>query len=126
MSDMATGRVCSAQLVLKASTSRLRYPWESPGRFGVNMGTVLFLLHRPIGGLKPLFVFYFRVEEKFAGGKFREIPFTVDIIFAGGKFRAKSKFRKYRKLTPREKLVLNTVAEARVYSYSRAHASMTH
>ena len=38
--------------------------------------------------LRPLF----RVEEKFAGGKFREIPFAVDIYFAGGKFRAKSKF----------------------------------
>ena len=54
------------------------------------MDTVLFLLH--IRGLKPLLVFYFRVEEKLAGGKFREIPFGVDIIFAGGKFRAKSKF----------------------------------
>ena len=31
-------------------------------------------------------------DENFAGGKFREIPFAVDIIFAGGKFRAKSKF----------------------------------
>ena len=51
---------------------------------------MLFLLH--IRGLKPLLVFYFRVEEKFAGGKFREIPFGVDIIFAGGKVRAKSKF----------------------------------
>ena len=30
------------------------------------MDTVLFLLH--IKGLKPLLVFYFRVEEKFAGG----------------------------------------------------------
>ena len=54
------------------------------------MDTVLFLLH--IMGLKPLLVFYFRVEENFAGGKFRENPFGVDIIFAGGKFRAKSKF----------------------------------
>ena len=35
LSDMATGRVCSVQLVLKASNSRLRYPWKSPGRFGV-------------------------------------------------------------------------------------------
>ena len=41
------------------------------------------------GSFKPLLVFYFRVEEKFAGGKFREIPFAVDIYFAGGKFRAK-------------------------------------
>ena len=48
-----------------------------------------------IRGLKTLLsLFYFRVEEKFAGGKFREIPFGVDIIFAGGKFRAKSKFAK--------------------------------
>ena len=46
------------------------------------MDPVIFLLH--IRGFKPL-----RVEEKFAGGKFREIPFGVDIIFAGGKFRAK-------------------------------------
>ena len=56
------------------------------------MNTVLFLLH--IRGLKPPSVFYFRVEEKFAGGKFSEIPFAVDIIFAGGKLRAKSKFAK--------------------------------
>ena len=40
----------------------------------------------------PLLVFYFRVEEKFAGGNFREIPCAVDIYIAGGKFRAKSKF----------------------------------
>ena len=58
------------------------------------MDTVLFLLH--IRG--PLLVFYFRVEETFAGGKFREIPFAVDIIFAGGKFRAKSKFAKIAKI----------------------------
>ena len=59
------------------------------------MDTVLFVLH--IMGRKPISVFYFRVEEKFAGGnfeggKFREIPFAVDIYFAGGKFRAKSNF----------------------------------
>ena len=59
------------------------------------MDIVLFLLH--IRGLKPLLVFNFRVEEKFAGGKFREIPFGVDNIFAGGKFRAKSKFAKIAK-----------------------------
>ena len=53
------------------------------------------LLH--IRGLRPLLVFFFRVEEKFAGGKFREIPFAVDIYFAGGKFRAKSKIREYSK-----------------------------
>ena len=39
-----------------------------------------------------MLVFYFRVEEKFAGRKFREIPCVVEIYFAGGKFRAKSKF----------------------------------
>ena len=60
------------------------------------MDTVLFLLH--IRGLKPLLVFNFRVEEKFAGGKFREIPFAMDIIYAAGKFRAKSKFAKIAKM----------------------------
>ena len=48
--------------------------------------------------------FYFRVEEKFAGGKFREIPFEMDIIFAGGKFRAKSKFAKIAKLNSTRKI----------------------
>ena len=66
------------------------------------MDTVLFVLH--IWGLQPLLVFYFRVEEKFAGGKFREIPFAVDIIFAGGKFRAKSKFAKIAKLYSTRKI----------------------
>ena len=56
------------------------------------MDAVLFVLN--IRGLKPLLVFYFRVEEKFVGGKCREIPFALDIIFAGGKFRAKPKFAK--------------------------------
>ena len=85
-----------------------------------NMDTVLFLLH--IRGLKQLLVFYFRVEEKFAGGKFRgrkisreenfeggkfrEIPFAVDIYFAGGKFRANSKFANIAEKIPREKYVL--------------------
>ena len=74
------------------------------GRLGhfCNMDIVLFLLH--IRGLKPLLVFYFRVEEKFAGGKFREIPFGVDIIFAGGKFRAKSKFAKLAKIYSTRKI----------------------
>ena len=66
------------------------------------MDTVLFFLH--IRGLKPLLVFNFRVEEKFAGGKFREIPFAVDIIFAGGKFRAKSKFAKIAKINSTRKI----------------------
>ena len=42
--------------------------------------------------MPTLLAFYFRVEEKIAVGKFREIPCAVDIYFAGGKFRAKSKF----------------------------------
>ena len=64
------------------------------------MGTVLFFcIPITIRGLKPFsyFIFAWRKnsrEENFAGGKFREIPFAVDIIFAGGKFRAKSKFAK--------------------------------
>ena len=66
------------------------------------MDIVPFLLH--IRGLKPLLVFYFRVEEKFAGGKCREIPFGVDIIFAGGKFRAKSKFAKIAKIYSTRKI----------------------
>ena len=66
------------------------------------MDTVLFLLH--ITGLKPLLVFYFRVEENFAGGKFREIPFGVDIFFAGGKFRAKSKFANIAKMSSTRKI----------------------
>ena len=71
------------------------------GRF-CDMDTVLFFLH--IRRLKPLLVFYFRVEEKFAGGKCREIPFAVDIIFAGGKFRAKSKFAKIAKIYSTRKI----------------------
>ena len=51
-----------------------------------------------------ILVFYFRVEEQFAGGKFREIPFAVDIIFAGGKFRAKSKFAKIAKIYSTRKI----------------------
>ena len=43
-------------------------------------------------------------EENFAGGKFREIPFGVDIIFAGGKFRAKSKFANIAKITSTRKI----------------------
>ena len=66
------------------------------------MDTVLFFLH--IRGLKPLLVVYFRVEEKFAGGKFREIPFGVDLIFAGGKFRAKSKFANIAKISSTRKI----------------------
>ena len=63
---------------------------------------MLFLLH--IRGLKQLLVFYFRVEENFAGGKFREIPFAVDIISAGGKFRAKSKFANIAKINSTRKI----------------------
>ena len=66
------------------------------------MDTVLFLLH--IRGLKPLLVFYFRVEENFAKGKFREIPSGLDIIFAGGKFRANSKFANIAKISSTRKI----------------------
>ena len=44
------------------------------------------------------------MEEKFAGGKFREIPFAMDVIFAGGKFRAKSKFAKIAKIYSTRKI----------------------
>ena len=43
-------------------------------------------------------------EENFAGGKFREIPFAVDIIFAGGKFRAKSTFANIAKISSTRKI----------------------
>ena len=46
----------------------------------------------------------FRGDENFAGGKFREIPFAVDIIFAGGKFRAKSKFVNIAKISSTRKI----------------------
>ena len=68
------------------------------------MDTLLFVLPIRGGGVKPLLVFYFRVEEKFAGEKFREIPFAVDIISAGGKFRAKSKFAKIAKINSTRKI----------------------
>ena len=44
------------------------------------MDIVLFLLH--IRGVKPLLVFYFRVEEKFAGGKFRGRKISREENFA--------------------------------------------
>ena len=43
-------------------------------------------------------------EVNFAGGKFREIPFAVDIIFAGGKFRAKSQFANIAKISSTQKI----------------------
>ena len=68
------------------------------------MDTVLFRCI--LRGLNhyTILVFYFRVEEKFAGGKCREIPFGVDIIFAGGKFRAKSKFANIAKISSTRKI----------------------
>ena len=60
-----------------------------------------FIFTRP---LRPLLEFYFRGEENFAGGKFREIPFAVDINFAGGKFRAKSKFANIAKISSTRKI----------------------
>ena len=43
-------------------------------------------------------------EENFAGGKFLEIPCSVDIYFAGGKFRAKSKFANIAKISSTRKI----------------------
>ena len=54
--------------------------------------------------LRTLLEVYFRGEENFAGGKFREIPFAVDFIFAGGKFRAKSKFANIAKISSTRKI----------------------
>ena len=47
---------------------------------------------------------YFRVEEKFAGGKCREIPLAVDIHFAGGIFRGKSQFAHKAKISSTRKI----------------------
>ena len=67
-------------------------------------------------------MFYFRVEEKFAGGKFREIPFGVDIISAGGKFRAKSKFANIAKISSTRKIgVIYSI-----YSLIQKHHSAWH
>ena len=77
------------------------------------MDTVLFYLHSR--GLEPLLVFYFRVEEKIAGGKFREITFAVDIYFAEGNFRAKSKFANIAKIS--------STRNIRVIQYTRSQVS---
>ena len=55
-------------------------------------------------------------EENFAVGKFREIPFAVDIYFAGGKFRAKSKFANIANISSTRKLrVIELVHTTRAY-----------
>ena len=80
------------------------------------MDTVLFFLH--IRGVRPLLLFYFRVDEKFAGGKFREIPFAVDIYFAGEKFRAKSKIREYSENFLHAKNTCYTVSQKRIIKHN--------
>ena len=84
---------------------------------------MLFLLY--IRGLKSLLVFYFRVEENFALGQFREIPFAVDIIFAGGKFRAKSKFAKIAKINSTRKNGVIQNKSARLITRTRQHDHIT-
>ena len=56
------------------------------------MDTVLFVLH--IRGLNPLLVFYFRVEEKFARGKFRWRKISRNSIRSGYYFRGRKISRK--------------------------------
>ena len=56
------------------------------------MDTVLFLLH--IRGLKPLLVFNFRVEEKFAGVNFRGRKISRNSIRSGYYFRGRKISRK--------------------------------
>ena len=68
-----------------------------------------FLLHITYRGLDRYYNFIFAGrkisrEVNFAGGKFREIPFAVDIIFAGGKFRAKSQFANIAKISSTRKI----------------------
>ena len=54
------------------------------------------------------------MEEKFAGGKFREIPCAVDNYFAGGKFRAKSKFANIAKISSTRKIRVIQYTERRL------------
>ena len=63
-----------------------------PFVIGSNMDTVLFFLH--IRGLKPLLVFYFRVEEKLAGEKIREGEISRNSICSGYLFRGRKISRK--------------------------------
>ena len=58
----------------------------------VIMDTVLFLLH--IRGLIPLLVFYFRVEENFAGGNFRWRKISRNSIRGGYCIRGRTISRK--------------------------------
>ena len=67
------------------------------------MDIVLFLLH--IRWLKPLLVFYFRVEEKFAGGKFRGRKFSRNSIRRGYYFRGRKISRKIKIRENSENLV---------------------
>ena len=76
---------------------------------------------------RPLLEFYFRGEENFAGGKFREIPFAVDINFAGGKFRAKSKFANIAKISSTRKIgVIQYSFCANIYHVSSRHVADDH
>ena len=56
------------------------------------MDSVVFCLH--IRGLIPPFVFYFRVEEKFAGGKFRGRKISLNSMRSGYLFRGRKISRK--------------------------------
>ena len=72
----------------------------------------IFNFAKPI---RPILVFYFRVEVKFAGENFRGILFAVDIDFAGGKFRAKSIFANIAKISSMRKYVLYSI---RTWAYA--------
>ena len=61
-----------------------------------------------------LFVFYCRGEAQFAGEKFREIPFAVDIFFAGAKFCAKSKLANIAKMSYKRKVRVIRYGNAKV------------
>ena len=69
------------------------------------------------------------MKEKFAGGKFREIPFAVDIIFAGGKFRENllhaNFFGYYNILTPFFRIEMhNLISYLGVYVFGSAYREL--
>ena len=75
---------CESSIIQSHRTSRV-------GRLG-HLDTVLFVLHSR--GLKPLLLFYIRVDEKFAGGKFRGRKISRNSIRSGYYFLGKTILRK--------------------------------
>ena len=80
----------------------------------------IFNFAKPI---RPILVFYFRVEIKFARDNFRGILFAV--YFAGGKFRAKSKFANIAKISSMRNDVLYSIRTL-AYAYILIDYKLVH